>query len=181
MDEQFASFSDKTEQPINSLVLRKVYKICDVLAGGLLVALLLLVTIQIASRAFGTAVPGVQDFSAYSLAAIAFLSLGPSLIADAHVRVNLFTAHLSGTAALALCAGCFLAGAVVAGYMAYWSVDLVWDSYDLGELATALLPIPLWIPRLSMALGCLVMCLAFLDELNALLRSGSARHHRPAT
>jgi TRAP-type C4-dicarboxylate transport system permease small subunit len=63
--------------------------------------------------------------------------------------------------------------------MAYWSADLVNDSYEFREAASALLPVPLWIPRITMVVGTVVLTIAFLDELVHVLRGGRARYERP--
>jgi TRAP-type C4-dicarboxylate transport system permease small subunit len=160
-------------------LLDAIYRASAALAGLLIVATLALVVVQMISRLFRVTVPGVQDLAGYGVAATAFLALASTLRAGSHVRVNLLLAHLPARAAWLLEVWCCLLGAVLSGYMAYWSIDLVNDSYDFGEVASALLPVPLWIPRLTMVIGTIVLTIAFVDELAHVLRGGRPRYERP--
>ena len=165
-------------RPVRRL-LDALYSGSAVLAGSIIVMTLVLVVVQMVSRLVRVTVPGVQDLAGYSLAATAFLALASTLRAGSHVRVNLLLAHLPPRAARLLDIWCCLLGVVVSGYIAYWSVDLVTDSYEFGEVASALLPVPLWIPRITMVLGTVVLTIAFVDELVHVLAGGRPRYERP--
>lgn len=155
------------------------YRACGALAALVIVAILALVLVQMASRLFRVTVPGVQDFAAYGVAATAFLALASTLRAGSHVRVNLLLTHLGPRGGRILETWCCALGAVLASYMAYWSIDLVWDSYEFGEVASSLMPTPLWIPRISMAIGTVMLLIAFIDELVHVVRGGKPRYERP--
>jgi TRAP-type C4-dicarboxylate transport system permease small subunit len=128
------------------------------------------------SRLFAVTVPGMQDFAGYCVAGTTFLALGTSLRAGSQIRVNLLLAHLGRRSARLLELWCCGLGVVVSAYIAYWSADLVWDSYQYGEVASTLVSTPLWIPRLTMALGSVVLFVAFVDELVHLVRGGRPRY-----
>lgn len=156
--------------------LDSLYRGAEALAALGLIAILAFVLVQMVSRLFAVTVPGMQDFAGYCVAGITFLALGASLRAGSQIRVNLLITHLGGRAARVLELWCCGLGVVVSGYIAYWSIDLVWDSYQYGEVASTLVSTPLWIPRLTMALGSIVLLVAFLDELVHLARDGRPRY-----
>lgn len=148
------------------------------LAAFFLAGILVLVAVQMALRPFAVTVPGAQDFAGYSVAATSFLALGPALRAGYHVRVGLLLQHVGPTQAWWLEVWCCAVGGLIAGYLAYWSADLVWDSYQYGEVASTLVATPLWIPRVTMAFGALVLAVAFIDELVHVLRGHKPRYER---
>ncbi|PYN55978.1 MAG: C4-dicarboxylate ABC transporter permease, partial [Candidatus Rokuibacteriota bacterium] len=64
-------------------------------------------------------------------------------------------------------------GAVVTGYFAWHVVEMAWDAYRFGEKSIGQLPLPLWIPQSVMALGIVVLTVAFVDEFVRVLRCGT--------
>ena len=53
---------------------------------------------------------------------------------------------------------------------AYYSGKLAWQSYTFHDISTSNDATPLWLPQLTMALGTLVLAIAFVDELILELR-----------
>ncbi|HVP86483.1 MAG TPA: TRAP transporter small permease, partial [Casimicrobiaceae bacterium] len=45
-----------------------------------------------------------------------------------------------------------------------YSVRLVYQSFDFNDVSTGNDATPLWIPELAMAIGTLVLLIAFIDE-----------------
>ena len=52
-----------------------------------------------------------------------------------------------------------------AGRAALYSCRLVWQSRAFNDISTGNDATPLWIPQLSMAIGSVILLVAFLDEL----------------
>ena len=50
------------------------------------------------------------------------------------------------------------------------SCRLAWQSYTFHDISTSNDATPLWLPQLSMALGTVVLAIAFIDELVLELR-----------
>ena len=65
---------------------------------------------------------------------------------------------------------CLTIGAVAVGYLAFWANRFTYDSWAFGEVAQGLLPLPIWIPQASFALGSILLWIAVLDELVIVLR-----------
>ena len=57
------------------------------------------------------------------------------------------------------------AATLLSALFAYYSVRLVWQSWDFNDISTGNDATPLWIPQMTMALGTVVLCIAFVDEL----------------
>ena len=49
--------------------------------------------------------------------------------------------------------------------LAYYSIRLAWQSHLFHDVSTANDATPLWIPQLGMAIGTLILLIAFIDEL----------------
>ncbi len=47
---------------------------------------------------------------------------------------------------------------------AFYSCRLAWQSHTFHDISTASDATPLWIPQLSMALGTVILAIAFVDE-----------------
>ena len=47
--------------------------------------------------------------------------------------------------------------AIAVGYLAWWACRFTYESWQFNELAQGLLPIPIWIPQSSFALGALLL------------------------
>lgn len=152
------------------------YRASGALAAAFLFVILALVVVQMLSRLVRVDVPGLSDFAAYCLAATSFLALAHTFRSGGHIRVVLLVQHLGPGKARVLDFWCLVIGAVGSGYFAYWSVDLVWDSYLLGDVATAMIATPLWIPRIGMAAGLVILFVAFIDELIHVARGGAPHY-----
>jgi hypothetical protein len=52
-------------------------------------------------------------------------------------------------------------------------IQMAWDAWRFGERANGVLAVPLWIPQSGMALGLVVLTVAFIDEGVRVLRLGA--------
>ena len=62
--------------------------------------------------------------------------------------------------------------AVAVGYLAWWANRFTWDSYVFDETAQGMLPIKMWIPQSTFAIGAILLFVAVFDELVVVLRGG---------
>ena len=67
---------------------------------------------------------------------------------------------------------CHLVAVALAAILAFYSVRLAWQSHTFNDISTANDATPLWIPQLAMALGTVVLFIAFVDAFVAVLRDG---------
>lgn len=141
-----------------------LYEAAAWLAALALIGVLLMVLLSIVSRQVGFHVAGTDAYAGYSMAAAGFLALAHTLKRNEHIRVTLFLGRLKGRARHALEMWALSAAVVLAGLFAFYSVRLVYVSRTLNDISTGNDATPLWIPQLAMALGTLVLLIAFIDE-----------------
>lgn len=153
--------------------LNLVYKTSGLLAGFFLVAIAVLSLAQIVGRLAGFAAYSFDEFAGYCMAASSFLGLAWTFRASEHIRMTLVLHHTHGRVRRGMGIGALLAGAFLAGFFAWWTLDMVWTSYELNDVSQGLVPVKLWIPQSGMALGLVVMVVAMLDDLVLALRGGT--------
>jgi TRAP-type C4-dicarboxylate transport system permease small subunit len=154
------------------------------LAALAMVGLLLMVLLGVASRLLHFHVPGTDAYAGYLMAAAGFLALAQTLKRGEHIRVTLLLSALKGGSRRALEIWALAAAAALALLMAFYSVRLVWQSHLFHDISTGNDATPLWLPQLGMAVGTLILAVAFVDELVLELRgrrvvhtSGEASHN----
>ena len=92
--------------------------------------------------------------------------------------MTLVVERLHGRARHALELWALGAGSVLAALFAWYSIRLVYQSWDFNDVSTATDATPLWIPQLTMAIGTTILFVALVDELVAEWR-GQRRHAGP--
>jgi len=139
-------------------------------AGICMVGVLVMVLVTIASRLFGFAAPGSDAYAGYAMAGAGFLALASTLKAGEHIRVTLLLGALKGRAHKALEVAALAIATLLAGFLAFYSARLVWQSWEIDDISVGIDATPMWIPQIFMALGTLVFFIAFCDELVLELR-----------
>lgn len=157
-----------------------VYRVCAALAAFCTVLIAALVVAQVGGRLAGVLVPGADDLAGYALTASSFLALAHTLRADGHIRLTLLIRRARRGQRLLLESGCLAFGVLVTGSFAYHVVDMARDAYRFGERSQGILSVPLWIPQAVMALGAIVLFVAFVDDLVVILRGGPTSYERAA-
>jgi len=140
------------------------------LAGLFMVLLLVMVMLSILGRQLHFNVPGVDAYAGYMMAATGFLALAHTLKKGDHIRVTLLLASLSGGWKRGFEIWSLFAASALALLSAIYSCKLAWQSYTFHDISTSNDATPLWLPQISMAVGTLVLAIAFIDELVLELR-----------
>jgi TRAP-type C4-dicarboxylate transport system permease small subunit len=135
------------------------------LAAVSMLATLTTILLGIAGRQFGFDIPGLDAYAGYSIAASLFLALPATLRHGEHIRVTLVLNRLKGRLRTVVDYWCLLAGTAISLYLAWFAIRLVWVSWVHGDVSPAADAQPLWIPQLTMALGCIGLALAFIEDL----------------
>lgn len=117
-------------------------------------------------------VPSYAEFGGFFLASASFLALAYTLRVGGHIRVSLVIRHLGGAPRRWVELWCISAGAIVAGYFTWYMTSLMFESIEFGDLSIGMIPVPLWIPQLSMVLGLAILTIAFIDEFFHTLAGG---------
>ena len=145
--------------------LDRLFHATGVLAALFMVGTLAMVIVGVAARLLGFNVPGTDSYAGYCMAAAGFLALAHTLKRGEHIRVTLILEHLPPGPRRALELWALGVATLLAALFAYYSVRLSWQSWDFHDVSTGNDATPLWIPQMSMALGAVVLCIAFVDEL----------------
>jgi TRAP-type C4-dicarboxylate transport system permease small subunit len=98
------------------------------------------------------------------MAAAGFLALAHTLKHNEHIRVTLLLQHLKGRALHGMEMWSLSAGVLMSGLFAFYAVRLAWNSHAFNDISTSNDATPLWIPQLGMAIGAVILCIAFIDE-----------------
>ena len=129
-----------------------------------MVGLLVMVLLSVLGRQFGFNLAGTDAYAGYLMAAAGFLALAHTLKRNEHIRVTLLIGRLKGGAGRALRMWALTAAVLLAALFAYYSVRLAWQSHVINDVSTGNDATPLWVPQLTMALGTVVLFIAFIDE-----------------
>ena len=135
-----------------------------------MVGTLVSVLAGVLDRQFAWSLRGTDMYAGYFMAASGFLALAHTLKKGEHIRVTLLLGALRGGARRGLEIWALCAAALLALLSAFYSTKLAWQSYAFHDISTGNDGTPLWIPQLSMALGAIVLAIAFVDELVLELR-----------
>jgi len=146
------------------VALDRLYIAAGILAALFLVGTLLMVIAGIAGRLLNFNVPGTDAYAGYCMAAAGFLALAHTLKCGEHIRVTLILEHLGPGPQRALELWALGVATLLSALFAYYSVRLSWQSWDFHDISTGNDATPLWLPQLTMGLGTVVLCIAFVDE-----------------
>lgn len=163
-----------------SRLLQKLYDLCGMIAGGLILCICLLISAQICLNALGRIAPGAlpstipsyADFSGFMLAGATFLALAHTLRAGGHIRVNLVVSRLPEKVQFASEVFVLLVAAGLVGYAAYFMADLVRESLHYGDVSNGIIPIPLWLPQSVAAFGITLLLVAVIHTMFELIAAG---------
>ncbi|HZE61095.1 MAG TPA: TRAP transporter small permease [Burkholderiales bacterium] len=150
--------------------LELLYKTSGFAAGFFLVAIAVLTAAQITGRLLGLPAYSFDDFAGFSMAASSFLGLAYTLRANEHIRMTLVLHHTRPLARRVLETACLAIAAFLVGLFAWFTCDMTLTSYELNDVSQGLVPVPLWIPQSGIALGLVVLAIAFIDDLIAAVR-----------
>ena len=147
-----------------------LYDAAAALAAVFMVLLLVMVLLSVVGRQLHFNLPGVDAYAGYMMAATGFLALAHTLKKGDHIRVTLLISWLEGGWKRGFELWALSAACALATLSAIYSAKLAWQSYAFHDISTGNDATPLWLPQLSMALGTLVLAIAFIDEFVLELR-----------
>jgi TRAP-type C4-dicarboxylate transport system permease small subunit len=150
--------------------LNGLYNAAAYAAALLMVGTLVMVLLGIFGRLLSFQVRGTDAYAGYSMAGAGFLALAYTLMRGEHIRVTLVLEHIGVAGKRWLERWSLLASMILAIAFAWYSVRLAWQSHAFHDISTSNDATPLWIPQLSMAIGNIVLAIAFIDLFVANLR-----------
>ncbi len=130
-----------------------------------MVTALAAVVVGIADRQFALNLQGLDAYAGYAIAAALFLAMPGTLQRGEHIRVTLILQRLSARGQYVLETWCLALGIVLSAFLAWFSCRLVWMSYITHDISQGSDATPLWIPQITMAVGCVALAVAFIDAM----------------
>ncbi len=149
-----------------------LYRLCGLIAALFLVALLVIILAQVAARWLGVQFPGSTSYAGYCMAGASFFALAYTLNHGAHIRVSLVIGQLTGASRRIAELWCLAIATALAWYFAWYAIKAVRVSRLIHDISQGQDATPLWIPQSFMAIGTVVLAIAFTDLLIRVLRGG---------
>ena len=142
-----------------------LYNGAAALAALSMVGLLITILLSIVERQLDFNVPGTDAYAGYLMAASGFLALAHTLKRGEHIRVTLLLSALTGRWKKGMEIWAFGLASALSTMFAFYSCKLAWQSRTFHDISTSSDATPLWIPQIAMALGTVILAIAFIDEL----------------
>lgn len=120
---------------------------------------------MVARSLLGLSIQISNEVGGYALAAITFVSLGSGQLLHAYHRVHFVESRLSGRGKAWLRLAFDVASLVVTLVLLAELVRFEWITWNSGDVSATGLMTPLWMPRLFMPLGALLLAWALLRTL----------------
>lgn len=147
-----------------------LFAICAIAVGQVGANMWNALTKWLTGESAGWVIPSYAEIGGFFLAAATFLALAYTLRRGGHIRVTLAIRHLKGRRRRLCELWCvFLAGCLSA-YATFYVIRLVVESIEFGDVSVGIVPIPLYVPQLALAIGLVVLTVALIDEYVAILR-----------
>jgi len=145
--------------------LNALYDGAAAVAALFLLGLLIMVLLSITGRQFNFYIPGTDAYAGYLMAASGFLALAHTLKRGEHIRVTLILSALSGRWKKGMEVWALAFASVLSTLFAFYCCRLSWQSRMFNDISTGSDATPLWIPQIGMAVGTVILAIAFVDEL----------------
>lgn len=142
-----------------------LYDAAGYLAAFFVLAIFVLMIAQTVLRETGFRSGGMDDLVAWSCAASAFLALAHTFRYGDFVRVTPLIDRLGPRARRIQEAVALAIAAAFTGYLAFWSVRYVYESWLYKDMSQGLIVVPIWVPQASFSIGAVLLFVAIVDQL----------------
>ncbi|WGW05730.1 TRAP transporter small permease [Tropicibacter oceani] len=153
-------------------MLDALYLTGGVIAAIFTVLILLIIVAQMVARWTGQVFPGATDYAGYCMAGASFFAFAYALNHGTHIRVSL-ALNAMGKYRRWGETFCFAIGAVTTTFLARYAIKVTQESHKFRDVSQGQDATPLWIPQVLMAVGAVLLAIAFWDNLIRLLATGT--------
>jgi TRAP-type C4-dicarboxylate transport system permease small subunit len=147
-----------------------LYAVGAGLAALSLLSIFCVMMAQVVLREMRMQFPAADDVAAYLCVATTFFALAATFKRGEMIRVGMAINRLPPKARQVMETITLLLATAMMGYVFWWTLQDMLFSHEIEEVAQGTVPIPLWIPKLSVPLGAGLLLVAILDELVIVLR-----------
>jgi len=151
-------------------LLDRLYLGAAYVAASCVLLIMLLMIAQSILREMHVRTGAVNDVVAWLCAAGSFFAMAHAFKHGDFVRVTLLLEKVSDAAKRRFEIAALSIAVLAVGYLMFWANRFTYESWAFNDIAQGLLPLPMWIPQLSFALGSILLFVAVLDELIIVLR-----------
>lgn len=143
----------------------------NVIASILFVGMMLLVVSDVGGRyIFKRAVPGTLEITEFIMVALVYFTLAHTQAIKGHIKVEFLLALMSRTKRLILELITYLLGLMVFALVT-WQVWMSFiDSWQIREETVGQIPFPIYPAKLTIPIGCFLLCLRFAVDLARVLK-----------
>ena len=146
------------------------YDAAGYLAAFCVFGIFVLMIAQTLMRELEMKTGGTDDLVAWFCAASFFLAMAHTFRHGDFVRVTLLLERMGTGTRHAFELGSLAIATVFTGYLAWWSVRYVQESWQYKEMSTGVVVVPIWIPQLSFSVGAVHLFIAVVDQLVVVVR-----------
>ena len=146
------------------------YDAAGYLAAFFVFGIFALMIAQSVMRELDMRTGGTDDLVSWFCAAAFFLALAHTFRHGDFVRVTLMIERLQGDARRIFETTALAIAAVFTGYLAFWAVRYVYESWQYKETSTGLIVLPIWIPQVSFSVGAILLFVAVVEQLVEVIR-----------
>jgi TRAP-type C4-dicarboxylate transport system permease small subunit len=161
------------------VVLDRLYLFAGYAAGGFMVLIFILMMALSAGRPLGINLPAGDDFTAWCMAAMAFLGLAHTFRSGEMIRVGLLIDTLEGRTRRVVEIVALVIGTGFIAFFAWNAVRMNYDSWRFHDMSQGVIAVPLWLPQLGYSGGLVILLIAFVDEFIHVIRGGEPRYEQP--
>lgn len=159
--------TDISRHPVRR-ILDRIYDAAGYVAAACLVGLLIVIVTQMVARWSSMAFPGSSEYAGYLMASASFLGFAHALNSGSHIRVSLLLSALGKNRFWGE-VWCMIIAVAATGYLAYYAVKMVYWSRKLHDISQGQDATSLWIVQIPMAVGAVLLFIAFVDNFISLL------------
>ena len=141
------------------------YDAAGYLAAFFIFGIFVLMIAQTVMRELEMRTGGTDDLVSWFCAAAFFLALAHTFRHGDFVRVSLVIERLAPEARRIFETTALAIAAAFTGYLAFWAVRYVYESWQYKETSTGVIVVPIWIPQLSFSIGAVLLFVAVLEQL----------------
>ena len=145
-------------------MLVRLYFFSGFAAALCLIGIALLVLANIISRMLSVYVPGLTEYSGYTMAAGSFLALAYTFENRGHIRVELLLSRLSVTRRWLAEIWCLSIGVVVSILLAAYFTKLVYWSWKFQEHSEGSDAVLLWKPQAFVMIGSIIFATCIIHH-----------------
>ena len=147
-----------------------VSQVCGVFASMLVASAILVVCQMVVWRYFLNASTVWQtDYVTFALVAATLIGSPYVLLLKGHVNVDLLPHYLPHRARVVLALLACVGGLAFAGVLAWTGYELFYDALEGNWKTETVWELPLWIPYISIPIGCGLLALQYVADIIALL------------